>query len=141
MKDHTFKTLEELPSYLNTITPEAWNKLFNLIPEIEQTESFGKADIRDGTIYPTTCSEIVYTFHQCVYELGLIIDFPWMDWEEGKKIITDEKIDFYSLSPETLCKLLTAIVRSDRFCDGALVSSFENGTVLGILKGLRRIYG
>jgi hypothetical protein len=41
----------------------------------------------------------------------------------------------------TLCKLLTAIVRSDRFVEGNLIAFFENSTILKILRGLEKHFG
>lgn len=34
--------------------------------------------------------------------------------------------------------LITAIVRNVRFCEGALVSSFKDGTILKIVKALKK---
>lgn len=82
-------------------------------------------------------SKIVSCFQYVVYEIGIIHTFNWGDWEEGKKLAGNPKTDYNKLDIKTLCMLITAIVRNDRFCDGALVSSFKDGTMLKILKALK----
>jgi len=64
--------------------------------------------------------------------------FDWMNWDEGEAILHQYKtFDFKQLKVISLCKLLTAIIRSDRFCEGSLVSSFKNGTILKILTAMQ----
>jgi hypothetical protein len=70
-------------------------------------------------------------FLKLVYELGIILDFDWPSWDEGRELII--KKDFTDLDIETHCKLITAIVRSDRY----LVENFENGNILSILINLK----
>ncbi len=53
----------------------------------------------------------------------------------------DKNFDFDSVDIPTKCKLITAIVRNDRFCEGALVSAFESGLILKILKSIKRQLG
>ena len=50
----------------------------------------------------------------------------------------DENFDFDSTDLITKCKLITAIVRNDRFCEGALVAAFESGLILKILKSMEK---
>jgi len=61
-----------------------------------------------------------------------------MKWAEGQDILSKADYDFDSLDLVTKCKLITAIVRSDRFSEGALVSAFNSGVVLRILKSIER---
>lgn len=82
-------------------------------------------------------AKIVSRFQYVVYEIGIIHSFDWGSWEKSKKLARNPKTDFNKLDIKTLCMLITAIVRNDRFCEGALVSSFEDGTMLKILKALR----
>lgn len=72
---------------------------------------------------------IVSKFVEVVYAIP-IISFDWGAWEEGRKIANDENFAFDSVDLLTKCKLITAIVRNDRFCEGALVSAFEYNTLI-----------
>lgn len=50
----------------------------------------------------------------------------------------NEGFDFDTIDLPTTCKLITAIVRNDRFCEGALDSAFESGFMLRILKSMEK---
>ncbi len=50
----------------------------------------------------------------------------------------DDNFDFGTTDILKKCKLITAIVRNDRFCEGALVSAFESGLILKILKSIEK---
>ena len=81
---------------------------------------------------------IISEFLEIVYSLPIIISFNWGSWNDGRKIARDENFDFDTLDLPTKCKLITAIVRNDRFCEGALVSAFESGLILKILKSIEK---
>ena len=64
--------------------------------------------------------------------------FNWCKWDEGRKIVSDEDFDYDSINILTKCKIITAIVRNDRFCSGRLVEAFESGMMLKVLKSIRK---
>jgi hypothetical protein len=116
-----------------------YKKLTALIPKIEITKSFGSLIVdesEEGEIqFPFYSStNIVDEFLSIMYDENLIINFDWPSWEEGKRIMSQG--NFIGLDSFTLMKLLTAIVRSDRFNEGNLVANFENGNILKILQEL-----
>ncbi len=127
---------------IDKITIEEWQTIFELIPTIEETENFGEfiplERISDNfSIYKGfETSRVVIEFEKRAYDNNLIVNFNWMEWEEGRKIVESETKDFSGLDKYTLCKLLTAHIRNDRFCDGWLISRFADGTILNILKEL-----
>ena len=132
-------------NYIETIngySKNDWKSLLDLIPEIERTHDFG--EMKGGEkneegiiIMPYWVeSSIVSRFHQLVYDLPIVINFDWGSWNEGRKIVNDKNFNFDSIDILTKCKIITAIVRNDRFCDGALVSAFESGLILKILKSI-----
>jgi len=132
--------IEQINSYSN----DEWNRLLKLIPEIEKTQKFGKWKGGDkdenGIITMPYCisAPIVDEFFRIVYEMPIIINFPWPEWKEGIKFLQDNKFKFDGIDIPTKCKLITAIIRKDRFCEGALVSAFETGIILKILKSIER---
>jgi hypothetical protein len=69
--------------------------------------------------------------------LGLVIVFDWSAWKEGIDMLNEPETNYYELNRETLCKLLTIIIRSDKFCEGYLINSFEQGTVIKIVEALK----
>jgi hypothetical protein len=135
--------LKDFENNISKITAEQWQQLFDLIPVLSKTKVFAKSsgmkENSDGyLLFPHLInSEVVSEFQNLVYEIGLVNSFDWPSWEEGKQLLNDSAADFNKLDIKTLCMLITAIVRNDRFCDGSLVSFFENGTILKILKALK----
>ncbi|SEL44718.1 DUF6508 domain-containing protein [Parapedobacter koreensis] len=117
--------LEKLPQHLDTLSPRDWDRLFELLPEIERTQDFREyAEIISKTV-------------------GVIIDlrinpvFDWMAWKEGEAMATNRDYDYSQLDTITLCKLLAAIIRADRFTDGFLADCFERGVIAKILRALK----
>lgn len=140
--------LKDLENRLEVISNNNWDKLFRLITEIEETSSFGEMKVGDknpdGTINMPyiNSAKVVDDFFHLSHEIGIVPEFNWVDWTEGREIIKDRKTDYSKLDTETLCKLLTVIIRTDRFNEGFLVSCFENGIILKILHSFKQnIYG
>lgn len=127
---------------INGYSKTDWKPLLDLIPEIENTNIFGEmvdGEKNEDGIFKIPYwieSSLVSHFHQIVYNITIIIDFNWPSWNEGRKIVSDKNFNFDSIDIPTKCKIITAIVRNDRFCEGALVSAFESGLILKILKSI-----
>ncbi|MCF8234038.1 MAG: DUF6508 domain-containing protein [Bacteroidales bacterium] len=120
-----------------------WQPLLDLIPEVENASSF--CTVHEGLeedviyLYPTFDeSDVVLRFREIVQDLPLIIDFNWGGWDEGKRMVGDENFNYDTIDIPTKCKIITAIVRNDRFCSGRLVSAFEDGLMLKVLKSIKR---
>lgn len=132
---------------INALTHQDWQPLLALIPKIKITSTFGvwsegNKD-EEGVFHVPYCvpAPIVSQFLRVVYAIPIIINFDWGVWDEGRKIASDEDFDFDSTDLITKCKLITAIVRNDRFCEGVLVSAFESGLILRILKSIEKEVG
>lgn len=74
-------------------------------------------------------------FNKMIYQEGWILDgFDWPEWTQ-----TDEFKDLFS-KPEALAKacahqlakLLTALTRKERFCEGTMASACSDGLLAGI---------
>ena len=74
-------------------------------------------------------------FRSAVAEGGwIVIGFDWMTWlrtDDGQSL-RDRPEALASASADDLAKLLTAIVRSDRFVEGSLAGAFESGLLARI---------
>ena len=129
---------------INALTLQDWQPLLALIPEIENSSKFGEwkglEKGPDGSITLPWCeiAPIVRKFLDAVYAIPILISFDWGSWEEGRKIVSSVDFDFDTLDIMTKCKLITAIVRNGRFCEGGLVSAFESGLILKILKSIEK---
>ncbi|MBP6533349.1 MAG: hypothetical protein KA285_08690 [Bacteroidia bacterium] len=136
-------TIDNTLNQLNSIPKDNWNKLFDLIPRIEVSDDFGMMtggnEIAPGTFEMPSWdgTDITLDFVKIAYELKLVIDFDWMAWAEGKTMLDNKNQDFDCLDLLSLCKLLTRIIRADKFNDGYLVGNFENGNILKILRAIK----
>ena len=83
-----------------------------------------------NTMPYTEQSELIQEFVQFMYDYDLVINFDWAGWQEGREwFASDNESKYDDLDIETSLKLLTAIIRSDRFNEGALVRAFEDGAI------------
>ena len=137
-------TEENHKEKIESMSLDAWKPLLGLIPVIEEAETFGTpgslSETDDDTFsyHPSKQSRVIHDFLDAVYQIPVIIDFAWANWDEGRKLAGNPDTDYDSVDIPTKCKLITAFVRNDRFCDGVLLERFEDGTILQILKSIRR---
>ena len=131
-------------SSLSKIPPQNLEKLLSLIPKIKNTQSFGEPaggeKSEDGSIsFPFMVpAPVVSEFHTMVYDLDIIFPFDWMEWKEAPQLLKDPDTDFSRFDLLELRKLITVMVRADRFVEGFLEGCFENGNVLRILEAMER---
>jgi len=131
---------------INSYTKQDWKPLLNLIPEIEKVEKFGEISKRAEKLLekgiiempPYVENKIFEEFREVCYDIPIIIDFDWGSWDEGRRIVSNKDFDYDSIDIPTKCKIITAIVRNDRFCDGVLISYFESGVMLKVLKSIQK---
>ncbi len=128
---------KEINSHLKRISLKNWNRLFDLIPQIQATTKFGewhggKPDSNGIIEFPNVIhSRIVNDFVNIMYELDLIVDFDWGNWEKGNEILRIS--NFADQDNVTLVKILTVIIRNGRFNEGLLIRAFENKSIEKIL--------
>ena len=71
------------------------------------------------------------------YQTGWILeDFDWATWAQSTEgqLIANDRAVLANAYPEQLAKLLTALVRQNRFVEGALSDAYETGLLLAIAK-------
>ncbi|MDR1977811.1 MAG: DUF6508 domain-containing protein [Synergistaceae bacterium] len=75
-----------------------------------------------------------------LYEKKLTVHFDWPKWDEGREFFDVEGIQKYQkIDKEFVLKLLTAIARNDRFCEGAWAGLFKTGDGLALFRRLLEI--
>ena len=117
-------TEENYKERIDSFSELEWKPLIELISKVENTLKFGEIVGREkdenGVIIMPYWDQnsIVSQFQEIVYNMPIIISFDWGSWEEGRKIARDENFNFDTIDIPTKCKLITAIVRNDRFCEG-----------------------
>jgi hypothetical protein len=139
--------LENLPAHLDTLSSATWDQLYELVRAIYIENEFGK--IQESQKKPGAYLEFphwIYTskiadFNRMVYDMDIVIGFDWLEWKEGQAMLKDPDQAYSQLDGITLCKLITLIVRAERFYEGYLNNCFENGSVLKIITALKEKYG
>ncbi|MGV7106384.1 DUF6508 domain-containing protein [Flavobacterium sp. U410] len=135
--------IKNFEKHINNIKKKDWDSLFDLLPELKSIDKFGELiepkKQKDGSYsFPYWSSiKIVDQTIDKIEELDLMPIFNWMKWKEGIEILSNKDFDYSSLDKITLCKLLTCIVRLERFNDGNIVRNFNNKVVQKILESLQ----
>ncbi|HZG01149.1 MAG TPA: DUF6508 domain-containing protein [Chitinophagales bacterium] len=133
--------LEELPEHLATLKPTDWQRLFDLLPQIESGKAFLQVAPQPNTFPPFYNADITDNVIGVCYELGIVPSFDWTTWREGMTILQRSETDFTALDVITLCKLLTVAIRTDRFSDGFIVGLFHQGVMQKIIGSVQRSLG
>jgi len=144
MNDEFIK-IDSFPQYLESLKPKDWQPLLDLISEIEKTQVFGEekggVEIKPGlyTLPYWDHVPVISKFIDLAYHLRIVIDFDWPNWDKGRELASPDNTELDSIDLLTACMLFTALIRNDRFCDGALVTSFESGLILRILNRIKEL--
>jgi hypothetical protein len=75
-------------------------------------------------------------FTRALRELGWVQPFDWPAWKQTPEAcqLRDDPEALASADAEQLSRLLTVLVRQERFADGTLLDAFESGLITRILK-------
>jgi hypothetical protein len=137
---------DTIASHLDTIPESEWHKLFKLADNMELSLNGGLLkELRDKSIVQyewwSSGKEIpeIIELNQLLHELGLLVSFDWTSWKHGQTLIQRAIKESDDVDLISLCKLLTLIVRADRFNDSILYQQIIQGNVLNILKIIKRI--
>jgi hypothetical protein len=81
-------------------------------------------------------SSVADAFIRSVNGAGWVQVFDWMAWAAtpaGKELLQDPS-RIGAANEDDLSRLLTTIIRSDRFNEGAIASAFDRGLLLAIAR-------
>jgi hypothetical protein len=134
----------EITDRVNAFTEQDWLDLQGLYERVlahkgSFSEMGGGGEFEEGVIeMPYTIEKpIVREVRQFFVDKHLQVMFDWSHWNEGKAMFRVNEADrFKNISLEDTVKLFTAILRNDRFNDGAWADLFENGDGQRLLKRL-----
>lgn len=129
---------------------ERLTALAELLPILEDPQAdFGHWDPArrvDGVLHlpAFTFGPTAEAFRAAVGRGGWIVTgFDWMTWlrTEDGQALHDRPDAVATASVDDLAKLITAIVRSDRFVEGSLVGAFESGLLVAIARRAAALLG
>ena len=118
------------PTTADLVAIARWAKVF-------EAPDFTPGDwvTKPGTLPFFSQSERVRQFTRELYDRGLpLADFDWPSWsaEAHRLMAAPEAIATINLT--TCRKLLTALVRSDRFVENALAAAINDGVMARVLR-------
>jgi hypothetical protein len=131
------------------LSDETWEQFVDINNRVQSHEgSWGKTQggetDENGVIQmPYSVPDpLVSEFVTFMYENELVVSFDWSAWDEGREWYKNSNESKYeALDIPTALKLLTAVMRNDRFNEGALVSAFESGDFPKIINKLVELRG
>lgn len=80
---------------------------------------------------------VVNEWVDSLYEHHVVVDYGEPGWDERMQAFAVDPGRLRSADLLTVRKVLTTVVRRERFCDGAIESSFETGLVQAAMVRLR----
>ena len=87
-------------------------------------------------------SGLLIDFESAAYDLGWVRPgFDWPSWKATPEAarLRDDQECLSQATPDQLARLLTTLIRQERFCEGTFASAFEAGLLLGILRRARAL--
>lgn len=77
-----------------------------------------------------------------VASAGWVRDFDWMAWSATPRarLLIGDPTAVQTADAEDLSRLITTIIRGDRFREGAIADSFESGLLTAIAKRAQALY-
>ncbi len=81
-------------------------------------------------------NDAVHRVIQCVYALGASLPFDWRSWDGFSRYPQGRGLDAAPVAESV--RMVTAIVRADRFSEGTILASLHDGTFNAAISRLRR---
>ncbi|MCY4528023.1 MAG: DUF6508 domain-containing protein [Chloroflexi bacterium] len=97
---------------------------------------FGRMEAPPGKMPYYTLSPLASCFVKTCYEMDWVKPFDWTEWKGSPEAmqLRDDPSALESATFEQLSRLLTVVIRQDRFVEGALGGAFESELLSGILR-------
>lgn len=90
----------------------------------------GSGTVDDPLTMPSfEMSDLLTRFEAMTYNVGWIQDFDWVEWSRGSeaKMLLRDQASLARATADQIANVITTIVRSDRFSEGALTGYFKEG--------------
>lgn len=140
----TDATIEEI---LRATSPERWEALWVatdavLAEEEHVTWGGGETTMLDAEGRPliewpyAIYSDAVERMRTCLDEVGAIVPFNLSKWDRANSFLGEHAFDAASVADAV--RMVTAILRAERFSEGTIDSKLRDGTMPAALRRIRR---
>jgi hypothetical protein len=133
-----------IESALRAARPEAWHRLWSAVDEVLTEDPESQASWRfknsDGslTMPHVDYSDAIHRMTETLYGVDAIVSFPWMKWDFKSAYPGGQGLDTAAVADAA--RVLTAVVRAERFSDGTILAALGDGTLPSALQRLRTWY-
>jgi len=111
------------------------------LPVLEDSGfSAGQWHMPEGQFPYFALTDVAIAFIQALYANRFVYPFDWPSWQAEAQRYLEDPGALQDADLETLRKLVTTLVRKDRFVEGYLASMFEEGHLLAILRRLQQLH-
>ena len=120
-----------------TMLQERLDALAGFAREFESPDfSFGRIVSNPGSMPHYELSPVAIRFVDTCYKAGWIQPLDWVEWKRTPEAarLRDDPAALEEATPEQLGRLLTVLIRQERFVEGALGSAFKSGLLTGIVR-------
>jgi len=141
MRSSPDPTDAEIVERLRDATPETWDALWRAADEVEHLAAPARWDGGQtvGGVthvpYPVYEPAVDRLMAALAKVTGGIVVFGWMDWEGIARYRTPDAVHDAPIAD--MPRLVTAIVRSERFSEGSIEGAVQSGLVAAIVERLR----
>ena len=122
--------IEDFFAERETSLRERLDALAAFMPEFESPEfEFGRMEAPPGKMPYYTLSPLASSFVRTCYEMDWVKPFDWAKWMRSPEAtqLRSDPAALESATWEQLSRVLTVVIRQDRFVEGALGSAFDSG--------------
>jgi hypothetical protein len=118
--------------------PEArWRELWDAVADLDAAPEPGRWAEGEPTQMPyVVYGEAVHRTIECVQGLGASVPFDWRSWKGLDRYAGGRGLDAAPVAEAI--RLVTAIVRADRFSEGTILAAVRDGTLRAAISRLRR---
>jgi hypothetical protein len=138
--------MEEVGIDISLVTDDGIRRLLSFLPLLSGQgiqhgtyPNLEKTGNNTYSIIPSKLSVTAASFVAACNEENFVQPFDWCSWSEAHQAEINDDAFILNLDLHGIVMLLTTHIRTDRFCDGHLLSAFESGAIVRILDRLQEI--
>lgn len=113
------------------------NALAGFLPIFESPGfEFGHMIVQPGRMSYYSFSDDALRFIEVCHDMKWIQPFDWAKWKGSSEAshLRDDPAALEAATPDQLQRLLTVLIRQDRFVEGTLGNAFESGFLVRIVR-------
>ena len=124
------------------LTEESIEALLRFLPIFEQEGYVFSEVIAEKGQFPfASLSTDSMKFIRAAYDYNWVVPFDWVSWKDSEEGQHFQSVNaFQEADTEILRKILTTIIRQDRFVEGLMLDLLKEGYITAILRRLKQIH-